>query len=85
MSVLVARKRTTALYAMITIAALLRLLAPVLGPHYSLSLAGVTWCGAFGGFSLFYFKALTRRGLGLKARRRSDFPMVPISCAATLL
>jgi len=47
-------------------AALLRLLAPVLGPHYSLalSLSAVAWCGAFGGFALFYFKALTRPRVG---------------------
>ncbi len=63
---LVAGKRTIAIYAVITMAALLRLLAPVLGPHYSLalSLSAVAWCGAFGGFALFYFKALTRPRVG---------------------
>jgi len=63
---LVAGKRTIAIYAMITIAALLRLLAPVLGTHYSLtlSLSAVAWCGAFGGFALFYFRALTRPRVG---------------------
>lgn len=59
---LVAGKRTTAIYAMITIAALLRLLAPVFGPRYSVALwlSAVAWCSAFGGFALFYFPELMR-------------------------
>lgn len=64
--VLIAGKRTIAIYVLITMAALLRLLAPVLGPNYSLalSLSAVAWCGAFGGFALFYFKALTHPRVG---------------------
>lgn len=63
---LVAGPRTTAIYAMITLAALLRLMAPLLGSHYvlALSLSAVTWCGAFGGFVLFYFRPLTRPRVG---------------------
>ena len=63
---LVAGPRTTAIYVMITLAALLRLLAPLLGAQYvvGLSLAALAWCGAFGGFVLFYFDPLTRPRLG---------------------
>ena len=63
---LVAGHRTTAIYIMITLAALLRLFAPLLGAHYvvGLSLAAITWCGSFGGFALFYFRTLTRPRAG---------------------
>lgn len=63
---LVAGPRTTAIYVMITLAALLRLIAPLLGSNYvlGLSLSAVAWCGAFDGFVLFYFQALTRPRVG---------------------
>lgn len=59
---LAAGPRTTAIYVMITLATLLRLLAPLLGGFYvaGLSLAALAWCGAFGSFVLFYFQPLTR-------------------------
>jgi uncharacterized protein involved in response to NO len=63
---LVAGARTTAIYVMITLAVLLRLMAPLLGAHYvlALSLSAVAWCGAFGGFALFYYRPLTRPRVG---------------------
>lgn len=63
---LIAGPRTTAIYVLITLATLLRLLAPLLGPHYvaGLSLAAAAWCAAFGGFVLFYFQPLTQPRIG---------------------
>jgi len=63
---LIAGPRTTAIYVVITLAALLRLLAPLLGAHYlvALSVSAVAWCGAFGGFALFYFRPLTHLRVG---------------------
>ena len=48
------------------LAVLLRLMAPLLGAHYvlALSLSAVAWCGAFGGFALFYYRPLTRPRVG---------------------
>ena len=67
---LIAGPRTTAIYIMITLAVLLRLMAPLplLGAHYvlALSLSAAAWCGAFGGFALFYFGPLTRSRVGSK-------------------
>lgn len=67
---LVAGPRTTAIYVMITLAVLLRLMAPLLGAHYvlALSLSAVAWCGAFGGFALFYYRPLTRPRVGPEGR-----------------
>lgn len=57
---------TTAIYVMVTLAALLRLLAPLDGDGYLLllSLAGAAWCGAFGLFALAYGGPLLRPRLG---------------------
>jgi uncharacterized protein involved in response to NO len=53
---LVAGHGTTTIYVLVTLAALLRLLAPLGGTHYVLllSAAGVAWSGAFGLFALLY-------------------------------
>jgi len=53
---LVAGHGTTAIYVLVTLAALLRLLAPLGGIHYVLLLAaaGAAWSGAFGLFALLY-------------------------------
>lgn len=58
---LVAGPRTTAIYVMVTLAALIRVAAPLFGAYYfvGLSLAAAAWCGAFGGFLLFYLGPLT--------------------------
>jgi uncharacterized protein involved in response to NO len=63
---LVAGPRTTAIYVLITLAALLRLFAPLPGAHYvvGLSLAAAAWCGAFGMFAIFYFRPLTQPRVG---------------------
>lgn len=68
---LVAGRGTTAIYALITLATVLRLLAP-LGGSYYLSLllaAGAAWSGAFGLFVALYAKVLAlprvREGTGL--------------------
>jgi hypothetical protein len=47
---------------------LLRLVAPLLGAHYSLglSLSAIAWCGAFGGFVLFYYRPRTGPRVGLE-------------------
>lgn len=59
---LVAGPGTTAIYVMIAIAALLRLLAPRLGERYMavLSLAGAAWIAAYGLFVLLYARPLMR-------------------------
>src|SRR5215471_10767875 len=53
---LVAGRGTTTIYVLVTLAALLRLLAPLGGTHYVLllSAAGAAWSGAFGLFALLY-------------------------------
>jgi uncharacterized protein involved in response to NO len=51
---------TRAIYALVTLAAVVRLLAPLGGAHYLslLALAGAAWSGAFGLFALLYGPAL---------------------------
>ncbi len=51
---------TVTIYALVTLAALLRLLAPLAGAEYLLvlSLAGAAWSGAFGLFALLYARPL---------------------------
>lgn len=63
---LVAGPRTTMIYILITAAAILRLFAPLFGAYYlvGLTLAVVSWCGAFGSFAVFYFRPLTRIRVG---------------------
>jgi uncharacterized protein involved in response to NO len=63
---LVAGVGTTAIYVLITLAAILRLLAPLFGAHYmvSVSLAGAAWSAAFGLFALFYCQPLTAPRVG---------------------
>lgn len=69
---LTAGRGTTAIYVMITLATLLRLFAPLLGPHYvvGLALAAIAWCGAYGSFVLFYFQPLTQPRVGAEGARR---------------
>jgi uncharacterized protein involved in response to NO len=52
---------TTAIYGLITLAAILRLAAPLAGAEYLLvlSLAGTAWSGAFGLFVLLYARLLS--------------------------
>jgi uncharacterized protein involved in response to NO len=59
---LVAGRGTVAIYALVTLGALLRLLAPLGGSEYLLLLwlAGLAWSGAFGLFVLLYGPALMR-------------------------
>jgi uncharacterized protein involved in response to NO len=59
---LTAGRGTIAIYALVTVAALTRLLAPLGGSAYLalLCLAGVAWSGAFGLFVILYGPALTR-------------------------
>lgn len=59
---LVAGTGTTAIYLLVTAAAGLRLLAPIAGEQYLLllTLAGLAWSGAFGGFVLLYASPLAR-------------------------
>jgi uncharacterized protein involved in response to NO len=59
---LVAGPGTTTIYVLVTLAAILRLLAPLGGAEYifMLSLAGVAWSGAFGLFIVLYARPLTR-------------------------
>lgn len=53
---------TKAIYALITIAAVLRILSPLAGDQIELGLwlAGAAWSGAFGLFAVFYGGALAR-------------------------
>ena len=53
---------TTAIYALITLAAVLRVLSPLAGDRIELALwlAGAAWSGAFGLFAVFYGRVLTR-------------------------
>jgi uncharacterized protein involved in response to NO len=59
---LVAGRGTVAIYALVTVAALLRLLAPFGGSEYLVLLcaAGLAWSGAFGLFVVLYAPALMR-------------------------
>ena len=62
---------TTAIYGLVTIAAILRVLSPFAGIYVELALwvAGAAWSGAFGLFALFYGAALVQpRTGGLAAR-----------------
>jgi len=63
---LVANGGTTAIFVSVTLAALLRLLAPFAGGHYltALAVAGAAWTLAFGLFVLLYFRPLTVPRLG---------------------
>lgn len=45
---------TTAIYALVTLAALLRVAAPATGGATAVSLAGLAWSGAFGLFAILY-------------------------------
>ncbi len=58
---LVAGTGTTAIYVLVTLAAVLRLLAPLGGSHYLLILvlAGGAWSSAFGLFLYLYTRPLT--------------------------
>jgi uncharacterized protein involved in response to NO len=52
---------TTAIYILVTLAAVLRLFAPLAEAHYLfvLSLSGAAWSGAFGLFAMVYARSLT--------------------------
>ncbi len=68
---LLAGSGTTTIYALVTVAAVLRLLAPLAGVQYLLvlSLAGAAWSGAFGLFVVLYGRPLlTPRVTGTAAR-----------------
>ncbi|MGH7096914.1 MAG: NnrS family protein [Stellaceae bacterium] len=63
---------TGAIYLLVTLAAVLRILAPLAGAHMVLALwlAGAAWSGAFGLFAVLYGQALARprvRGEGARA------------------
>lgn len=55
---------TTTIYLLVTLAAVLRVMAPLAGDLYTwvaiLTAGGAAWSGAFGLFVLFYFPVLTR-------------------------
>lgn len=53
---------TKAVYLLVTVAAVLRVLSPLAGDRAGLTLwlAGVSWTGAFGLFAIFYGKVLVR-------------------------
>jgi uncharacterized protein involved in response to NO len=59
---LIAGRGTVAIYALVTVAALLRLIAPLGGSEYLvlLCLAGLAWSGAFGLFAVLYGPVLMR-------------------------
>jgi uncharacterized protein involved in response to NO len=59
---LIAGPGTTTVYALVTLAAILRLLAPLGGANYIavLLVAGAAWSGAFGLFVLLYVRPLAR-------------------------
>lgn len=62
---------TAAIYMLVTLAAILRLLAPLAGGHYMLMLscAGAAWSGAFGLYVVLYARVLMLpRASGLGAR-----------------
>lgn len=60
---LTAGRGTMAIYVLITIAAALRVAAPLFGPHYlvAVTAAGLAWSGAFLLFLAFYAPLLLRR------------------------
>lgn len=68
---LTAGRGTQSIYGLVTLAALLRLLAPLGGGEYLLllSLAGAAWCGAFGLFLLLYVGALSQPRVKAEAKR----------------
>ncbi len=57
---------TNAIYVLVTMAAVLRLIAPLAGAHmlFFLSAAGASWCASFGLFGIFYGAALARPRVG---------------------
>jgi uncharacterized protein involved in response to NO len=59
---LAAGRGTVAIYTLVTLAALLRLVAPLAASHYLLllALAGAAWSSAFGLFALLYAPTLAR-------------------------
>jgi uncharacterized protein involved in response to NO len=59
---LTAGRLTSAIYLLVTLAAVLRVVAPLCGEQYplALSLAGTAWAGAFGLFAVAYGQVLTR-------------------------
>ena len=59
---LAAGPATKAIYALITIAAVLRILSPLAGDHIELALwlTGAAWSGAFGLFAVFYGRVLAQ-------------------------
>jgi uncharacterized protein involved in response to NO len=59
---LAAGPATKAIYALITIAAVLRILSPLAGNHVELALwlTGAAWSGAFGLFAVFYGRVLAQ-------------------------
>jgi hypothetical protein len=63
---LVAGRGTITIYVLVTLAAVLRLLAPLTGTHYILRLAasGFAWSGASGLFVLLYAKSLALPRVG---------------------
>ncbi|MBG0797436.1 NnrS family protein [Methylocystis sp. L43] len=69
---LTAGPRTTAIYVLITLAAILRLFSSVAGVHEPdlLLAAGAGWTAKFALFTLFYFTPLTPPG-----SVRGDFPI----------
>lgn len=62
---------TKAIYGLVTIAAILRVLSPLAGIHMELALwvAGAAWSGAFGLFAVFYGAALVQPRIGGLAGR----------------
>ena len=70
---LVAGVGTTAIYLLVTLAALLRLLAPLWGEAYmpAMNLAGASWSGAFGLFVLLYARPLMTRRIRVEDVRRT--------------
>ncbi len=62
---------TKAIYAMVTIAALLRILSPFAGDRVELALwlAGIAWSGAFGLFAIVYGRVLTHPRVYAEAAR----------------
>ena len=64
---------TTTIFGLVTLAALLRLLAPLGGAEYAtlLWLAAIAWSGAYGLFLLLYLRALAFPQIGRNAKPRS--------------
>jgi uncharacterized protein involved in response to NO len=79
---------TIAIYLLVTLAAVLRLLAPLAAPYYLvvLALAGAAWSGAFGLFVLIYGPQLLLPRvprLSTETRRTSEAPLSPADTAST--